>query len=46
MFGWAKIEGERFPLARTPLLATPSPRGSAPKTPIASALRSYLLIVP
>ena len=25
--------GESLPLARTPLLATPSPRGSAPKTP-------------
>ena len=27
------IEGESLPLARTLLLATPSPRGSAPKTP-------------
>ncbi|MDD5941789.1 DNA (cytosine-5-)-methyltransferase [Fibrobacter sp.] len=32
-FDGTKIGGERLPLARTPLLATPSPRGSAPKTP-------------
>ena len=31
-FGEVKIGGESIPLARTLLLATPSPRGSAPKT--------------
>lgn len=30
------IKGESLPLARTPLLTTPSPRGSAPNTPTAT----------
>ena len=31
------VEGERIPLSRTTSLATPSPRGSAPKTPMQPA---------
>ena len=30
------IKGESLPLARTPLLTTPSPRGSTPNTPTAT----------
>ena len=39
-----KMEGESFPLPRTALLATPSPRDSAPKTPFLSLCCHVIII--